>query len=62
MSTNFLQKAIELVTKATELDAASNFAEALKNYEYALEHFMTALKCTPWLGVARRLILYYYSA
>lgn len=44
MSNNFLQKAIELVTKATELDREEKYSEALKQYEFALEHFMTALK------------------
>eukprot|EP00126_Sphaerothecum_destruens_P000759 Sdes_comp10983_c0_seq1m2621 len=42
--TNFLQKAIELVTKATEEDQAQNYPEALKLYEHALQYFMTALK------------------
>eukprot|EP00051_Salpingoeca_urceolata_P002063 m.46732 g.46732 ORF g.46732 m.46732 type:complete len:458 (-) comp11878_c0_seq1:90-1463(-) len=44
MSQNFLQKAIELVTKATQEDQAENYPEALKLYEFALEYFMTALK------------------
>ncbi len=50
MTTNFLQRAIEIVTRATELDAQKNYSEALKNYEYACEHFLTALKCA-CLGV-----------
>eukprot|EP01135_Chromosphaera_perkinsii_P010043 Nk52_evm78s1992 gene=Nk52_evmTU78s1992 len=42
--TNFLQKAIDLVTKATEEDEAQNYTEALRLYEHALQYFMTALK------------------
>eukprot|EP00128_Syssomonas_multiformis_P003013 Colp12_sorted_trinity150504_noHs@28866 len=42
--TNFLQKAIELVTQATKEDQAGNYNEALRLYQHSLEYFMTALK------------------
>ncbi|KJE95553.1 vacuolar protein sorting factor 4B [Capsaspora owczarzaki ATCC 30864] len=41
---NFLQKAIDLVTKATEEDNKKNFEEAFRLYQHSLEYFMTALK------------------
>jgi len=42
--TNFVQKAIDVATKATEEDRKENFPEALKLYEHAVECFMTAMK------------------
>ncbi|KAL3901137.1 MAG: hypothetical protein SGCHY_000830 [Lobulomycetales sp.] len=44
MSTNFLEKAIEIVRRATEEDGKGNFEEAYKLYSTALEYFMTAIK------------------
>ena len=41
----FLQKAIELVTKATEEDKKKNFEDALKLYEHAVQYFLHAIKC-----------------
>jgi len=41
---NFLQKAIEIVTNATQEDQKKNYDEALKLYQLSLEYFMTALK------------------
>ena len=41
----FLQKAIDLVTKATEEDKKKNYAEALRLYEHSVEYFLHALKC-----------------
>eukprot|EP01088_Endostelium_zonatum_P016425 TRINITY_DN4430_c0_g1_i1.p1 TRINITY_DN4430_c0_g1~~TRINITY_DN4430_c0_g1_i1.p1 ORF type:complete len:430 (-),score=122.70 TRINITY_DN4430_c0_g1_i1:41-1330(-) len=42
--TNFLQKAIQIVTQATEQDTAKNYEEAFRLYQLSLEYFMTALK------------------
>ncbi|XP_022667454.1 vacuolar protein sorting-associated protein 4A-like [Varroa jacobsoni] len=44
MTNNFLNKAIELVTKATEEDRNKNYAEALRLYEHGVEHFLHAIK------------------
>jgi hypothetical protein len=41
----FLQKAIDLVTKATEEDRNKNYKEALRLYEHGVEYFLHALKC-----------------
>jgi len=41
---NFLQKAIEIVTSATQEDQKKNYEDALKQYQLSLEYFMTALK------------------
>lgn len=41
----FLQKAIDLVTKATEEDKNKNYEEALKLYEHSVEYFLHAIKC-----------------
>lgn len=45
MSTDFLNKAIEIVKKATEADAAGQYEEAYKLYQNSLDYFMTAMKC-----------------
>eukprot|EP00911_Craspedida_sp_UC1_P002934 UC1_evm1s2142 len=44
MSTNFLEKAIDLVKHAIDEDKSKNFQEALKLYEFAVDHFIMALK------------------
>lgn len=44
MTTNFTQKAIELVKQATEEDKNQNYPEALKLYQQGVDHFLTALK------------------
>ncbi|KAI8812709.1 P-loop containing nucleoside triphosphate hydrolase protein [Cladochytrium replicatum] len=44
MATDFLGKAVELVTKATEEDRKGNLDEAYKLYHSSLEYFMTAMK------------------
>jgi vacuolar protein-sorting-associated protein 4 len=41
----FVQKAIDLVTKATEADQAKNYEEALRLYEHGVEYFLHAIKC-----------------
>jgi hypothetical protein len=41
----FLQKAIDLVTKATEEDKNKNYEEALRLYEHSVEYFLHAIKC-----------------
>jgi hypothetical protein len=41
----FLQKAIDLVTKATEEDKNKNYEEALRLYEHGVEYFLHAIKC-----------------
>mmetsp|Transcript_3165 Transcript_3165/g.4629 ORF Transcript_3165/g.4629 Transcript_3165/m.4629 type:complete len:443 (-) Transcript_3165:81-1409(-) len=41
---NFLQKAIEIVSKATEEDRKKNYEEALRLYQQSLQYFLTALK------------------
>lgn len=41
----FLQKAIDIVTKATEEDKNKNYEEALKLYEHGVEYFLHAMKC-----------------
>lgn len=43
-STNTLQKAIDLVTKATEEDKNKNYEEALRLYEHGVEYFLHAVK------------------
>ena len=45
MTTNFLEKAIDIVRKATEEDGRGNYEEAYKLYQTSLEYFMTAMKC-----------------
>jgi hypothetical protein len=42
---SFLQKAIDLVTKATEEDKNKNYTEALRLYEHGVEYFLHAIKC-----------------
>jgi len=42
--TDFVQKAITLVTQATEADRRKDYEEALRLYQQALDYFMTALK------------------
>ncbi|PVD20699.1 hypothetical protein C0Q70_18858 [Pomacea canaliculata] len=45
MSTsNTLQKAIDLVTKATEEDKNKNYEEALRLYDHGVEYFLHAIK------------------
>lgn len=44
-SAPWLQKAIDLVTKATEEDKAKNYEEALRLYQHAVEYFLHAIKC-----------------
>ncbi|KAJ9120054.1 hypothetical protein QFC22_002951 [Naganishia vaughanmartiniae] len=39
-NSNFLDKAIEIVSKAIELDTAGNYAEAYKQYQNSLDYFM----------------------
>jgi hypothetical protein len=41
----FLQKAIDLVTRATEEDKNKNYKEALRLYENGVEYFLYAVKC-----------------
>ena len=41
----YLQKAIDLVTKATEEDKNKNYEEALRLYEHGVEYFLHAIKC-----------------
>ena len=41
----YLQKAIDLVTKATEEDKNKNYEEALRLYEHSVEYFLHAIKC-----------------
>ncbi|CAD6896767.1 unnamed protein product [Tilletia laevis] len=41
---NFLDKGIEIVSKAIDEDVKLNYAEAYKQYQNALEYFMMALK------------------
>lgn len=43
-SSNTLQKAIDLVTKATEEDKNKNYEEALRLYEHGVEYFLHAVK------------------
>ncbi|GHJ83822.1 hypothetical protein NliqN6_0224 [Naganishia liquefaciens] len=43
-NSNFLDKAIEIVSKAIELDTAGNYAEAYKQYQNSLDYFMMAMK------------------
>jgi vacuolar protein-sorting-associated protein 4 len=42
---DFLQKAIDIVTKAIEADSAGRYDEAYKQYFSGLEYFMMAVKC-----------------
>ena len=44
MSTNFLEKAIEIVRQATEEDGKGNYQVAYNLYSQSLEYFMTAIK------------------
>nr|XP_034339227.1 vacuolar protein sorting-associated protein 4B-like isoform X3 [Crassostrea gigas] len=44
MSSNSLEKAIELVTKATEEDKSKNYEEALRLYDDAMEYFLHAIE------------------
>lgn len=44
-STDFLQKAIDIVQNAIEADTAGRYEEAYKLYYNGLEYFMTAIKC-----------------
>uniref|UniRef100_A0A8C5GVS2 vesicle-fusing ATPase n=1 Tax=Gouania willdenowi TaxID=441366 RepID=A0A8C5GVS2_GOUWI len=44
MSTNNLQKAIDLATKAAVEDKAKNYEEALKCYQQAVEYFLHVVK------------------
>jgi len=44
MSTDFLNKAIDIVKKATEADAKEQYEDAYKLYQNALDYFMTAMK------------------
>lgn len=44
-SFSFLQKAIDLVTKATEEDKAKNYEEAFRLYQHGVEYFLHAIKC-----------------
>jgi vacuolar protein-sorting-associated protein 4 len=41
---NFLQRAIEIVSRATDEDKKQNWEEAFKLYQQSLQYFMTALK------------------
>ncbi len=41
----FLQKAIDLVTKASEEDKAKNYEEALRCYQQAVQYFLHVIKC-----------------
>lgn len=41
----FIQKGIELITKATEEDKKKNYEEALRLYEHGVDYFLHALKC-----------------
>lgn len=41
----FLQKAIDIVTKATEEDKAKNYEEAFRLYQHGVEYFLHAIKC-----------------
>ncbi|KAJ9117741.1 Vacuolar protein sorting-associated protein 4 [Naganishia adeliensis] len=43
-NSNFLDKAIEIVSKAIEFDTAGNYAEAYKQYQNSLDYFMMAMK------------------
>ncbi|CAD5113905.1 DgyrCDS3064 [Dimorphilus gyrociliatus] len=40
----YLQKGIDLVTKATDEDRAKNYSEALRLYEHGVEYFLHAIK------------------
>lgn len=44
--TNFLQKAIAIVSQATDADRAEKYEEALNLYNRSLEYFLVAIKCT----------------
>ncbi|KAI2799801.1 hypothetical protein RDWZM_004940 [Blomia tropicalis] len=44
MSSNTLQKAIDLVTQATEKDKAKEYEEALRLYQHGVEYFLHAIK------------------
>ncbi|CAH1779737.1 unnamed protein product [Owenia fusiformis] len=44
MTSNNLQKAIDIVTKATEEDKNKNYAEACTLYQHALTYFLHAMK------------------
>ncbi|XP_002736300.1 vacuolar protein sorting-associated protein 4B [Saccoglossus kowalevskii] len=44
MSSQKMQKAIELVTKATEEDKNKNYDEALRLYEHGVEYFLHCIK------------------
>jgi vacuolar protein-sorting-associated protein 4 len=44
MSTNFVNKAIEVVKKATAADRSKDYEQALQLYVLALQYFVTALK------------------
>ena len=49
MLISFLQKGIEIVTKATEEDKNGNYAEALRLYEHGVEYFLHAVKCKSYI-------------
>lgn len=45
-STQFLQRAVSIVTGAIAADQARRYDEAIAEYNRALEYFMLAVKCT----------------
>lgn len=41
----FLQKAIDIASKAAQEDKAGNFEEALHLYQHAVQYFLHVVKC-----------------